>query len=84
MEKIDNVKPDETLDCVGLYCPMPVVKAKLRLEEIGEGKVLEVLADDPGARKDFPAWCDATGNELLFIDQEGNVLKIYIRKKGGN
>ncbi|MEW6041322.1 MAG: sulfurtransferase TusA family protein [Elusimicrobiota bacterium] len=77
-----NIKPDETLDCVGLYCPMPVVKAGLKLEEMQEGKILEVLADDPGAKKDFPAWCISTKNEFLGLAEEKDgVLRIFIRKK---
>jgi len=42
------MKADETLDCVGLYCPMPIVKTAKKIKEIKVGDVLEVIADDKG------------------------------------
>lgn len=72
---------DRKLDCLGLLCPLPVVKAKLELEEMKEGEVLEITSDDVGAKKDFPAWCEATGNELLKMEEKGEEIKVYIRKK---
>lgn len=75
------IKADETIDCVGLYCPMPVVKTRLKLEEMPSGKVLEVIADDPGAEKDIPSWCQITGQEFLGMEKEGPLFYFYIRKK---
>jgi len=83
MENINNIKPDEVLDCVGLYCPMPVVKAKLQIEEMADGQILQVLADDPGAKKDFPAWCESTGNVFLGMEEKDGTISVYIRKKTG-
>ena len=50
------MKADESLDCVGLYCPMPIVKAAERIKQLKEGEVLEVVADDVGIKKDMAAW----------------------------
>jgi tRNA 2-thiouridine synthesizing protein A len=46
-------RPDRTLDCLGLYCPEPVFKARMELDEMKKGEVLEVLADDPAAEEDI-------------------------------
>lgn len=74
------MKADQTLDTKGLICPMPVVKTALKFEELGSGEVLEVLATDKGIKEDMPAWCEATGNEFLGLEEESDVIKVYVRK----
>lgn len=46
------------------------------------GQVLEVLADDVGIKEDMPTWCKATGNEFLGCLDNGDEIKVYVRKKG--
>jgi tRNA 2-thiouridine synthesizing protein A len=41
-----------------------------KLEELAVGQVLEILADEEGIKEDMPAWCRATGNELLAIEEK--------------
>jgi tRNA 2-thiouridine synthesizing protein A len=72
---------DESLDCKGLMCPMPIVKLAKKMKELKVGQVLELVVDDPGSKEDVPAWCSRTGNELLGMEEEGNVLLFYIKKK---
>jgi tRNA 2-thiouridine synthesizing protein A len=74
------MKADATLDCVGLYCPMPIVKTAQKMKELKMGQVLEVLADDKGIKQDMPAWCQTTGNECLGIEDAGDEIKVYVRK----
>ena len=74
------MKADVTLDCVGLYCPMPIHNTARRLKELKPGEVLEVLASDEAIKADAPAWCKATGNELLGIEEAAGEYKVYIRK----
>lgn len=75
------MKSDHTLDCMGLLCPMPVVNTALRLEEMKEGEVLEIVADDKGIKLDMPAWCEATGQEFVGIEQKGNEFHVFVKKK---
>ena len=49
---------NETLNAVGMSCPMPIVKLAKKMKEIKDGDILEVLADDVGAKEDIPAWCN--------------------------
>ena len=74
------MKADATLDCVGLYCPMPIAHTGKKLEEMETGQVLEILADDEGIKEDMPAWCRTTGHELLGIEEEAGEYKVYIKK----
>jgi tRNA 2-thiouridine synthesizing protein A len=81
MNKEEKIKPNKTIDCIGLFCPMPVVRTKIELESMNPGEILEVIADDPGFEKDFPAWCNASGEEFLGIVKEGSIIKGYVRRK---
>jgi len=74
------MKADETLDCVGLYCPMPIANTAKKLKELEVGKVLEVLADDEGIKEDMPAWCKTTGNEFLGLEEKDGEYKVYVKK----
>jgi tRNA 2-thiouridine synthesizing protein A len=75
------MKADQTLDCVGLYCPMPIVKTSQKMKELKPGEVLEIVADDKGIKQDMPAWCQTTGNECLGIEEAGGEIKVYVKKK---
>jgi tRNA 2-thiouridine synthesizing protein A len=74
------MKADQTLDCVGLYCPMPIVKTSQKIKELKAGEVLEIIADDKGIKHDMPAWCQATGNECLGTEESGGEIKVYVKK----
>jgi len=71
---------DELVDARGLSCPMPIVKTAVLMRTLSAGKVVEVLATDPGSVKDFEAWSRSTGNELIESTQEGSVYRFLIRK----
>jgi len=74
------MESDETLDCYGLMCPMPIFKTASKIRDIGIGKVLEVIATDEGIKKDIVSWCSTTGNELLGIKEEDEEIHVFIRK----
>jgi len=59
---------------------MPIAHTAKKLKELDIGQVLEILADDEGVKEDMPAWCRATGNELLGIEEEAGGYKVYIKK----
>ncbi len=75
------IAADQTLDTLGLFCPIPVILTSKKIKQMEIDQVLEVLSDDEGIKKDMPAWCKTTGNEFLDLVQEGKVLKVYVRKK---
>jgi tRNA 2-thiouridine synthesizing protein A len=74
------MKADKKLDCVGLYCPMPIVKTSEKFKELKPGEILEVTADDKGIKKDMPAWCQTTGHECLGFEEENREIRVYVKK----
>ena len=72
---------DQTLDAKGLNCPLPILKAKKALTALPPGATLEILATDPGAVKDFAAFCRTTGHELVEQSVDGNVYRFVLRRK---
>ncbi len=75
------MKIDQTIDCIGVFCPMPIIKTKLALDVMKSGEVLEILADDAGFEKDLPAWCSSSGEKFIEIKKEGSTIKGYVMKK---
>jgi tRNA 2-thiouridine synthesizing protein A len=75
-----TTSPDQTLDCIGLQCPLPVIKTSQAIKTIAIGQVLELLATDPGVEPDMNAWTRRTGNELLGISKDGEVFHVLIRR----
>lgn len=72
----------ETLDAIGLLCPLPVLKARKRLKSLPVGAVLKVLADDPAAIIDVPHYCAESGHTLLSTCEESGVQIYLIQKRG--
>lgn len=73
-------KPDKTLDCLGLYCPEPVFKTRMQLDEMKVGETLEVSADDPAAESDIRSLVKNLGQELLDVKRVDNEVRILIKK----
>jgi len=68
------------LDVKGLRCPLPVLKARKVMRDLAHGAILRVLATDPGAVKDFEAFCKTAGHRLLQQEQAGDVFIFEIEK----
>jgi len=76
----ETIEPDAELDCIGLYCPMPISKTKEEIEKIEVGQVLKVEADDPAAEEDIKRWAKRTGHEILSFEKKGTILTFYIKR----
>jgi tRNA 2-thiouridine synthesizing protein A len=72
--------PTQVLDVKGLNCPLPILRAKKALKDLPTGATLQVLATDPGAVKDFEAFCRTTGNELLESTVDGKIYSFVIKR----
>jgi TusA-related sulfurtransferase len=77
---MSEIQVVETVDTRGMLCPMPIVMANKAIKRIVPGEVIRVLATDKGSLKDFPAWAEDTGNELVSSGEEAGALAFYIRK----
>ncbi|MBG7601371.1 MAG: sulfurtransferase TusA family protein [Gammaproteobacteria bacterium] len=71
---------DDELDASGLNCPLPILRAKKALNGMDAGRVLHIIATDPGSVKDFEAFAKQTGNELLESTEEGGKFHFYMKK----
>jgi tRNA 2-thiouridine synthesizing protein A len=57
--------PTLTLDALGKKCPIPIIMLAERIGEVRVGQIIEVLADDPAAKTDLPAWCALKSQEFV-------------------
>ncbi len=72
---------DKEIDTRGLNCPLPILRTKKTLAEMTSGKVLKVLATDPGSVKDFEAFSRQTGNELLSQSEANREFIFFVKKR---
>lgn len=75
-----KAKPDRTLDCLGLYCPEPVFRTRMELDNMKVGEILEVIADDPAAEEDILSLVKNLEQELVSVTKEGSTVRILIKK----
>jgi len=71
---------EHRLDATGLKCPLPVLKARKQIKGLEPGDILHVEATDPGAPKDFEAFCESQACDLLESREEDGVYIIRLRK----
>lgn len=71
---------DQELDARGLNCPLPILRAKKALKDLQVGQILRIIATDAGSVKDFAAFAQQTGNELLESTESGDEYHFRLRK----
>jgi tRNA 2-thiouridine synthesizing protein A len=71
------VIPDEVVDCRGQRCPLPVIALARQLPSVAVGGIVRVLADDPAAAGDIPAWCRMRGQEYVGSAPTGDGVIAY-------
>lgn len=76
------MRADVEVDCEGLLCPLPVLRARKRLIGMQAGAVLCVRATDAMAAVDLPHFCAEAGHEMLGTEVQGAVTLYFIRRGG--
>lgn len=71
----------KVLDARGVNCPLPILRTKKALSDMQSGQILKVMASDPGAVSDFPAFARQTGNELVSSSGSDGEFLFYLRKR---
>ncbi|MGV8951446.1 MAG: sulfurtransferase TusA family protein [Cypionkella sp.] len=71
---------DAEVDCIGLLCPLPVLRARKRLAAMSAGQILRVLATDKMAAIDLPHFCSQSGHEMLLITTTADADAYLIRR----
>ncbi len=77
---MSEISPDAELDCVGLFCPVPIARTKEEIENIELGQVLKVEADDPAVEEDIARWAKRAGHQVLKFEKSGNLITFWIKK----
>ena len=75
-----SVTPDKILDCLGLYCPEPVFRTRLAIDELKIEQILEVSADDPAAEEDIKRLVKRLGHEIISLESDEDEVKFLIKK----
>ena len=73
-------KADRTLDCLGLFCPIPVFQTRVALDKLDKGEILEVLVDDPAAEADIPSLARRLNVKVLKMDKEEMKIRFLLQK----
>ena len=73
---------ETVLDARGLSCPLPVLKARKRLQGMAPGDRLRVLASDPKAPADFRLYSEESGHRLIE-DREDGAEFVVVLERGG-
>jgi tRNA 2-thiouridine synthesizing protein A len=58
--------PLVTIDALGRKCPIPIIMLAQQIRDVPVGSVIAVLADDPAAYTDIPAWCGLKSHDCVF------------------
>jgi tRNA 2-thiouridine synthesizing protein A len=80
MKSEREARAGRVLDCIGLFCPVPVLKTREEIDKMVVGEVLVVLADDPAAEDDLRSWAGRTGHRILEIKKEPSHISVSIQK----
>jgi tRNA 2-thiouridine synthesizing protein A len=72
---------EKEIDLTGLYCPLPVIRAREEIDRIAVGDDLRILADDPAAEEDLKRWATRSGNEFVGSSKNGDVITVVVRRK---
>ncbi len=70
----------EQMNLYGVKCPLNWAKAKVRLEDLQRGDILELLIDDPKGRRDIPRAAEAEGYVIVSIHEAEGRWCIAIEK----
>jgi tRNA 2-thiouridine synthesizing protein A len=69
-----------TIDALGKKCPIPIIMLADRIREVRVGDLIAVLADDPAAKTDLPAWCALKSHEFVRRDDLAEGWSFLVRR----
>jgi tRNA 2-thiouridine synthesizing protein A len=75
------LEPALVIDCTGMRCPMPVIELTRRVEDVAVDQVIGVVADDPAAKVDVPAWCRLRGHEYVGVRRRRGRRRLYLVRR---
>jgi tRNA 2-thiouridine synthesizing protein A len=73
--------PLVTIDALGRKCPIPIIMLANQIRDVPVGAVIAVLADDPAAYTDIPAWCGLKSHDCVFRADYATGWSFGIRRR---
>jgi tRNA 2-thiouridine synthesizing protein A len=74
-------QPDREVDARGLNCPLPILRTKKALNDMASGQTLRVVATDAGSVRDFLAFAEQTGNELVEHGEQDGEFWFVLKRR---
>lgn len=69
------------VDALGLACPRPILELAAAMKGLAVGDEILLLADDPAAKVDVPAWARMKRQQVLSLDEVDREIRIAVRKR---
>ena len=73
--------PVLTIDALGRKCPIPIIMLAEQIRDVPVGQIVAVLADDPAAYTDIPAWCGLKSHEFVVTRDLPQGWSFHIRRR---
>lgn len=64
-----------------MLCPQPIIELAKQKRKLQPGQVLEMWADDEGAKRDVPAWCEQTGSQSLGSQADVTITRYFMKMR---
>ena len=69
------------VDALGMACPRPILELAAAMKTLPIGDEIMLLADDPAAKVDVPAWARMKRQQVLSLDEVDTEIRIAVRKR---
>jgi tRNA 2-thiouridine synthesizing protein A len=76
-----GLTPLVTIDALGRKCPIPIIMLAQQIRDVPVGSVIAVLADDPAAYTDIPAWCGLKSHDCVFRVDHASGWSFGVRRR---
>jgi sulfite reductase (ferredoxin) len=77
---MDGPRKTIRLDLRGVKCPLNWARAKVRLEQMARGEILELTLDDPRGARDIPSAAEAEGFVMLESTTRNDLYYLRIER----
>lgn len=78
---MSEIKADDFIDITDVVCPITFVKAKIAMEELENGQILEVKMNSGNPIQDVPRSFKDEGHKVLqVIKNEDETYNVFIEK----
>jgi TusA-related sulfurtransferase len=77
---LSTIEAASMVDARGSACPGPLLEAKKGIGKVKVGEILEIFSNDPGTRKDIPAWSNKVGHEYIGVLGADGYDRHFVRR----